>query len=92
MTQVEKVSVALTAELAEEVREAVRRGEYASSSEVVREALRDWSFKREGRAAAIARFRQLCEEGLASGEPQERQPLEDFLMEAHARLAKMRGA
>ena len=40
MPHVEKMSVALTQEMAEMVRQAVETGEYASSSEVVREALR----------------------------------------------------
>jgi len=41
MTKVEKLSIALTSELAEAVRGAVDAGDYASSSEAVREALRD---------------------------------------------------
>jgi antitoxin ParD1/3/4 len=38
MTKIEKVSVALSTELLETVKEAVASGEYASASEVVREA------------------------------------------------------
>jgi antitoxin ParD1/3/4 len=41
MPNVEKMSIALTPELAAAVRAAVASGEYVSSSEVVREALRD---------------------------------------------------
>ena len=40
MPNVEKLSIALTPEMASLVREVVEAGEYASSSEVVREALR----------------------------------------------------
>jgi antitoxin ParD1/3/4 len=61
MANAEKLSIALTPELAELVREAVGSGDYASSSEVIREALRDWKTKRlmgglwdEGLAAAVA--------------------------------------
>ena len=39
MSKVEKVSVALTPELLESIRYAVDSGDYASSSEVVREAV-----------------------------------------------------
>ena len=39
MSDIEKVSVALTRELAERVRAAVQSGDYASSSEVIRDAL-----------------------------------------------------
>jgi antitoxin ParD1/3/4 len=45
MANVEKLSIALTAEMAAMVRQAVESGEYASSSEVVRDALRDWKVK-----------------------------------------------
>ena len=61
---VEKVSVALTEELAEEVREAVRTGDYASVSEVVREAVRTWMERR----ADTALLKRLVEDGLASGD------------------------
>lgn len=86
MSQVEKVSVALTAELADKVRDAVRSGDYASASEVVRHALRDWASDREQRA----RIRRLWAEGLASGIAAERRPLDQFLKDAHARLAAIR--
>lgn len=45
MANVEKLSIALTPEMAEVVRQCVESGEYASSSEVIREALRDWKHK-----------------------------------------------
>ncbi len=41
MLNVEKISVALTPEMAAFVRDVVESGEYASSSEVIREALQD---------------------------------------------------
>jgi len=67
MSQVEKVSIALTAEMAATVRAAVSAGEYASSSEVVREALRDWTQRRTLRQRETEILRQLWEEGIASG-------------------------
>ena len=69
MAQVEKVSIAVTSEMAAMLRRAVASGDYASSSEVVREALRDWKERRTLRHATIAELRQLWDEGLASGEP-----------------------
>ena len=45
MAHVEKVSVALTSEMAAMMRQLVESGEYASASEVMREALRDWKFQ-----------------------------------------------
>jgi antitoxin ParD1/3/4 len=67
MGQVEKISVALTPELAQAVRETVQAGEYASTSEVIREALREWRLRREERAEAALALRALWEEGLRSG-------------------------
>jgi antitoxin ParD1/3/4 len=92
MSKVEKLSVALTREQADMVREAVQSGEYASTSEVIREALRGWSQSRDERLAALAHYRKLWDEGLASGEPQEREPLDDFLKSARARRTKGRAA
>lgn len=65
--RVEKVSIALTQDMAAMVREAVDSGEYASSSEVVREALRDWKAKKAQTEVKIAELRRLIAEGHASG-------------------------
>lgn len=67
MANVEKLSVALTPEMAAMVRQAVDSGEFASSSEVVRDALRDWKSKRAGAAREIEDLRRLIAEGHASG-------------------------
>ena len=67
MANVEKVSVALTADMATMMKDAVASGEYASSSEVVREALRDWKTKRALAQHQIEELRRLVAEGLASG-------------------------
>ena len=42
MSKAQKISIALTPELNQMVQEAVESGQYASASEVVREALRGW--------------------------------------------------
>jgi Arc/MetJ-type ribon-helix-helix transcriptional regulator len=46
MPTIEKLSVALPSEMAALVRRAVDGGEYSSNSEVIRDALRDWTHKR----------------------------------------------
>jgi antitoxin ParD1/3/4 len=68
MAGVAKVSVALTPELHELVQDAVSAGDYASTSEVIRDALRDWKNRREEREAAIRELRRLWDEGIASGQ------------------------
>ncbi|TJU93437.1 MAG: type II toxin-antitoxin system ParD family antitoxin [Mesorhizobium sp.] len=70
MANVEKMSVAVTPQQAAIMREAVEAGEYATASEIVREAMRDWLAKRELRHDDIRRLRQLWDEGKASGRPE----------------------
>lgn len=64
---VEKLSVALTPEMMKMLREVVASGDYASTSEVIREALRDWKTYRERREASIIKLRALIQEGIDSG-------------------------
>jgi antitoxin ParD1/3/4 len=67
LASVEKVSVALTSEQISALKAAVDAGEYATTSEIVREAVRDWQLKRELRQEDIKRLRQMWDEGVASG-------------------------
>ena len=67
MPNVEKISVALTPEMAAFVRDAVESGEYASSSEVIREALRDWKQKRLLQLHDLDQLRHFWQEGIDSG-------------------------
>ena len=67
MGAVQKISIALTPELAAEVEAAVQSGDYASTSEVIRAALRGWKKRRDEREAAIARLQEMLEEADRSG-------------------------
>jgi antitoxin ParD1/3/4 len=67
MAKVEKISIALPADMATLVRKAVETGDYASSSEVIREALREWKARRAARSEAVSELRRLWEEGIESG-------------------------
>lgn len=67
MSNVEKISIALPRDMAALVRNAVATGDYASSSEVIREALREWKARRAARRDAVEEIRRLWEEGIASG-------------------------
>ena len=69
MTTTEKISIALPAEMVCVIRGAVATGEYASSSEVIRDALRDWTYKRKSRQQGVAELRQLWQEALQDGIP-----------------------
>jgi antitoxin ParD1/3/4 len=67
MPNVEKISIALTPEMAALVRDAVKSGEYASSSEIIREALRDWKYKRLLQSQNLDEIHRLWQEGINSG-------------------------
>jgi antitoxin ParD1/3/4 len=85
MSNVEKVSIALTREQVSALKAAVDAGEYATTSEIVREAVRDWQTKRELRQDDIRRLRQLWDDGIASGSAGELD-LKALRREALARL------
>ena len=87
MATVEKLSIALTPEMAKEVRMAVKSGEYASSSEVIREALRDWRRKRALLDQEIEELRGLWREGVDSGKGQYGS-MEEIKQAARKRLAE----
>jgi len=67
MSHVSKISVALTPEMVDLVNQAVESGEYATSSEVIREALREWKQRRNLPHHERGRLQQLWAEGIASG-------------------------
>ncbi len=87
MPTVEKLSIALTPEMAKEVRMAVKSGEYASSSEVIREALRDWRRKRAFQDQEIEELRSLWRKGVKSGKGRYGS-MEEIKQAARKRLAK----
>ena len=82
---IEKISVALTPDIAAVIRKAVESGGYASNSEVVREALRDWEMKQLVRQHQIEEIRRLLDEGIASGSAGPFD-LEEFKKEARRRF------
>ncbi|MCU0733948.1 MAG: type II toxin-antitoxin system ParD family antitoxin [Methylotetracoccus sp.] len=85
MANVEKISIALTQDMAALVRQAVESGEYASSSEVIRDALRGWKMKRAFQEQQIEELRRLWQEGIKSG-PGRFESIDDLLQEAERRF------
>jgi antitoxin ParD1/3/4 len=67
MPDIHKVSIALTGEQVATLKAAVESGEYATTSEAVREALREWQWKRDLRGEDLKRLRAGWQEGKASG-------------------------
>jgi antitoxin ParD1/3/4 len=65
MPTIEKLSIALPAEMAALVRRAVDGGEYSSNSEVIRDALRDWTHKRNLKEHGLSGLRKAWQEAVA---------------------------
>ena len=87
MTTVEKMTIALTREMAGFVRNAVETGEYASTSEVIRDAVREWKERRDLLGYTVEELRSLVQEGLESG-PSEHASMNEIKAEARRRLAR----
>ena len=67
MAKAEKITVALSDDTLSAVRDAVGSGDYASTSEVIRDALRDWKLKRRVAQMELDEMRRLVQEGAESG-------------------------
>ena len=65
MAEIERLTITLPSDMAAVVRSAVKDGDYASSSEVVREALRDWKVKRALQLQELAALKADIDRGLA---------------------------
>ncbi len=65
MSAIERMTITMPAEMAASVKVAVAHGDYASTSEIVREALRDWSAKRALRLSELDLLKAEIDKGLA---------------------------
>lgn len=65
------LTVSLTPKQVALLQDAVDGGNYASNSEIVREALRLWEQREELRVLELAHLKRAYDEGMASGEGQE---------------------
>jgi antitoxin ParD1/3/4 len=64
MGDIQRLTITLTSEMAADVKSAVDHGDYASTSEVVRDALRDWKMKRDLQAHKLGALKADIEEAL----------------------------
>jgi len=67
MPAIERMTITMPTELAETLRQTVAGGEYASTSEVVREALREWTRRRDAERQDLEALRAAIRAGLDSG-------------------------
>ena len=89
MPGLERLTIAVPESMAVELQQAVAAGEYASPSEAIRDALRDWTLKRARRQAAIEEVRRAWDAGIASG-PGCQLSLEEIKAEGRRRLQELR--
>lgn len=83
------MNVSLTPELEKLIRRKVATGRYASTSEVVREALRLLEQRDQGAANQLSELRTAWEEGIAGG-PAGELDFGDLRRKAKARLKRKR--
>lgn len=89
MSTIERMTITVPAEMAALLRQTVAGGEYASTSEVVREALRDWTRRRDAEQRELAALRDAIRAGIDSGPTI---PAEEVYAELHAIIAERRAA
>jgi antitoxin ParD1/3/4 len=65
MADIERLTITLPSDMAAVVKGAVKGGDYASTSEVVREALRDWKMKRALQLQELTALKADIDKGLA---------------------------
>lgn len=65
MSTIERMTITMPADMAAVVKGAVEGGDYASTSEVVREALRDWKAKRAVQLHELETLKADIDKGLA---------------------------
>lgn len=85
MGNIDKRSITLSTELAAAVDDAVTAGEYASASEVIRDALRLWKERRDLFGYTLEELRALVQEGIDSG-PGQYATMDEIKAEARRRL------
>ncbi|WP_375495296.1 type II toxin-antitoxin system ParD family antitoxin [uncultured Nostoc sp.] len=64
MADIERITITLPTDMAGIVKKAVEAGDYASTSEVIRAALRDWKIKRALQLEELASLKSDIDEGL----------------------------
>ncbi len=65
VSTIERMTITMPADMAAVVKAAVESGDYASTSEVVRDALREWKMRRAVQLQEIAALKTDIDKGLA---------------------------
>lgn len=87
MATIERMSITLPAEMAAALRQTVQGGQYASTSEIVREALREWTRRRDEELRDLETLREAVRVGDESGPSI---PADEVFAELRQMIAKRR--
>ena len=82
MQTAEKISITVTPEMLRSIRDSVDAGEYASTSEVIRHAMRLWQRERDEHAERIANIKARIRKSLDDPRPDLTSEEMDEAMEA----------
>jgi antitoxin ParD1/3/4 len=94
-SKVQKISIALPKEMVDDIRYAVDSGQYATTSEVIREAVREWRGKPRELPARVRvpktkeEFRKRLRDAIASLDRGEGIPAEKVFARLEAKYAAM---
>jgi antitoxin ParD1/3/4 len=98
MAKVQKISIALPKEMIADIRYAVDSGQYATTSEVIREAVREWRGKPRELPARVrvpktkAEFRRRIQAAIDSLDRGEGIPAEEVYARVRARIKAVAAA
>lgn len=85
MSQIERMTVALPVEMAAIIKNAVEMGDYSSSSEVFRDAIRDWKIKRQLQQHEVEQMRLKVSQGIADLAAGRTKPADDVFTRLEAK-------
>ena len=85
MAKLERITVTIPEEMAAKLRAAVEAGEYATTSEIVRETVRTWANERDREDADNQAIRALLDKARASG----RVPADEVYARVREHVAKV---
>jgi antitoxin ParD1/3/4 len=87
MATIERMSITLPAEMAAALRQTVEDGQYASTSEIIREALREWTRRRDDELRDLKALREAVRIGDEGGPSI---PADEVFAELRRMIAKRR--
>jgi len=89
MATIEKLSIALPRDMVSAIKEAVDAGDYSTTSEVIRDAVRDWRLKRRIEAMDVEELKRLVAPALEALNRGEGIPAEEVFARLKAKYTAL---